>query len=234
MAVTPGNPAVTDAKPPKAAKPAPEGAAFEPPKVGGLSVPPSDPGAGPLSEADKAAHDAEIDDDAPLTDEALGTTRAPEFAEPAGIEVQSLHVEGRVPQPIVKNRYWLGVMPDCPWWVVHAGGMDFPRFTEHLFEDAQGNTIREGRNGVIRDLSDEEVAKIKYDIQKIMVQKNGAQTLQFHTDHDGRVYQPKHGDEPLGMYVYLVPVTRSMPEGWRSKVPTSMVRRTVAAKPKRR
>ena len=190
--VTPGNPSLTDA-PRKGRKQQPvvvdEGAAFAPPHIGGLKLDTNVAPENQLSEADKVELDEQIEEErvegGDPGPEPMGTTKAPDF-QPASIEIESLHVEGRVPAPIIKTKFWLGVMPDCPWWVVHAGGMDFPRFTEHLFEDAQGNTIREGRNGVVRDLSQEDVDKIKRDIQKIMVQKNGALTLQFHTDHEDR------------------------------------------------
>lgn len=156
-------------------------------------------------------------------------TRVPTFAggdaEPGGQsysdQVQSIQLQPiRIPA-IIRKRYWMGTMPDCPRWVVHCAGLDFPRFTEHVQETNEGETRRIPRNGIVRELSAEQIEAIKQNVSQKVVRKAGAKEYILNVHDAGYVRSDQ--DIPLGMYLYLVPVTQRMPSEWRSVIPVPMV-----------
>src|ERR1041385_1498300 len=113
MAVTPGNPAVTDTSKrggiERLAVPAPaEGSEFSPPTLGGgvNRLPGNDETH--LTEIEKAEADAQLEEERvegePQPDP-VGTVTAPEFDEAVAqsLQIESVSVPGKVPTPVVKH-----------------------------------------------------------------------------------------------------------------------------------
>ena len=161
-------------------------------------------------------------------DDALGVAEEPVFDTPPATMASTVKATGvvRVSQEEVQEeeriRVWMGTVDECPYWTIHAGGADFPRFNEIVEKDPDGgHTRRERHRGKVLDLSRTEIELIARAVGKKVIRKNGARSFILSTQSER--YNPSTADRPLGEYVYMQVLSDSMSPTWRNSDPETMV-----------
>lgn len=136
--------------------------------------------------------------------------------------------------------YWCGTFSDAPVQNVLLGGISFPRFTERIVQP-EGSLVtkRFPQFGAVQYLTPAQIEKIKEATRNRAVRWAGSQEVYreivmteqglvtyertkprtgWVVMRDGR-YRPHVMDEPLGRYVYCLPVedaARTMGAHWQS------------------
>ena len=141
-------------------------------------------------------------------------------------EMQSLEVKPKLPTaekaPATKP-YWLGTLAGCPFQNVACAGQEFPRFTEDVKVNPDTiETKRTERPGVVVYLTDARVKAILDAVASKVVRMGGGrqELLGIQNQH----YTRDGSDEPLGKFLYMVPLNPLMPANWQGMSPTPMVR----------
>tara|TARA_Y100001949_G_scaffold172502_1_gene176614 strand:+ start:673 stop:1224 length:552 start_codon:yes stop_codon:yes gene_type:complete len=124
-----------------------------------------------------------------------------------------------------ETRYevWMGVTEECPFWTVHAGGRDFPRFIERLVRDENKKvTGRDKLSGKVVTLSPEDITFISESVGKKVLRKAGNKPMILNIT-DPR-YSVSNLDRPLGEFVYMQIIGgKNLPHNWRESAPEPMV-----------
>ena len=117
---------------------------------------------------------------------------------------------------------WMGVLEECPFSCVHAGGRDFPQTTERLYRDDEERVVRRERlNGKVVSLTGADINFISEAVGKKILRKAGARALILNID-DPR-YAVSSSDRPLGEFVYMQIVGgKNLPHDWREAAPEPM------------
>ena len=106
------------------------------------------------------------------------------------------------------TRYRLGVTPDCPISTVYLAGQDFPKMTEKVTGSGP-STKRTELRGVVRDLTDAQVASIKKAAKSKFVRLSSGKAARAKLfTRTSRGYTVLDSDVPVSHYLYLEP-TRS-------------------------
>lgn len=107
--------------------------------------------------------------------------------------------------PVGTKLYNLGTFKTCPYFNVHAGGMEFARQSEHVsFNEDTRSTVRSARAGTYAFLTDADVAKVKAAVAKKVVRfLNADKTRGLILTKDSPRYRAMPNDEPLGRHVYM-------------------------------
>lgn len=150
--------------------------------------------------------------DAPKKDEtadALTVTkgRSVRGERPLSIKPSSLPV----PKSDPKKHYWCGVTPECPRCVIHAGGFDFPQFTQK--QEPIGDSKTETRLGEakyagrVHAMTDMAVKQCLDGIASRVVREDSPhRDIRSVEGSRVRKHVPESGDVPLARFVYMIEV----------------------------
>ena len=132
----------------------------------------------------------------------------------------------------VKRPYWCGCLPESGHSLITIAGEDFPSVTEEVVHDEFTNETRRARRpGVVKMLSEEQVAEIKRKVVRSIIRFTDTEEGRrgrLYTYDDERL-TPFPTDEPLAKYVYLIPAdTLSLAEYQRSPAEFTMLARNGA------
>ena len=118
---------------------------------------------------------------------------------------------------------WMGVLEECPFTYVHAGGRDFPRTTEKLHRDSDERVVRREKvNGKVVSLTAEDVSFISKEVGKKIIRQAGKSRAIILNIDDPR-YGVTDSDKPLGEFVYMQIVGgKNLPYDWRESAPEAM------------
>ena len=118
---------------------------------------------------------------------------------------------------------WMGVLEECPFTYVHAGGRDFPRATEKLHRDSDERVVRREKvNGKVVSLTTEDIAFISKEVGKKIIRQAGKSRAIILNIDDPR-YGVTDSDKPLGEFVYMQIVGgKNLPYDWRESAPEAM------------
>ena len=120
-----------------------------------------------------------------------------------------------------KYEVWTGVKEDCPFWTVHAGGIDFSKENEIVsYHEESRETRREKVNGKVISLSKEEINFIAKAVGKKVIRKYGSRASILNTDNPR--YTFNHADRPLGSFVFMKVLEKNLPHDWRNQSPEAM------------
>jgi len=118
---------------------------------------------------------------------------------------------------------WMGVLEECPFTYVHAGGRDFPRTTEKLHRDSDERVVRREKvNGKVVSLTAEDITFISKEVGKKIIRQAGKSRAIILNIDDPR-YGVTDSDKPLGEFVYMQIVGgKNLPYDWRESAPEAM------------
>ena len=118
---------------------------------------------------------------------------------------------------------WMGVLEECPFTYVHAGGRDFPRTTEKLHRDSDERVVRREKvNGKVVSLTTEDIAFISKEVGKKIIRQAGKSRAIILNIDDPR-YGVTESDKPLGEFVYMQIVGgKNLNYDWRESAPEAM------------
>jgi len=117
---------------------------------------------------------------------------------------------------------WMGTTEECPYWTVHAGGSDFPRFNEIIqFSEDGGVTHRERVLGKTLDMTRTDIELVAKAVGRKVVRKDGARAFVLNADSER--YRHKPTDQPLGKFLYMKVIDGNLPHNWRAGTPETMV-----------
>jgi hypothetical protein len=120
-----------------------------------------------------------------------------------------------------KVEIWMGTTDECPYWTVHAGGADFPRFNEKIETDLEtGTTRRERHRGKVTKMTRSEIELVARAVGRKVVRKAGARAFILNIGSDKYRHNPI--DKPLGKFVYIQVLSENLPHDWRSRTPETM------------
>lgn len=108
------------------------------------------------------------------------------------------------------RRFWIGTLPSCPKAVVHLGGQDFPDYCDPEVEIGGGQRRRAYQLGVLRDLTDAQIERIREAMKRRFVRGDAIYCIPTASDvallkQAGRpVEYPESGDDALARHVYMV------------------------------
>jgi len=107
------------------------------------------------------------------------------------------------------KRYRIGVTSDCPISTVYLAGQDFPKVTEKVTGSGPATKRTEVR-GVVRDLTDDQVAAIVKAAKSkwIRISSGKAARARLFT-RSSRGFTVEPSDVPLTHYLYLEPTESS-------------------------
>lgn len=134
----------------------------------------------------------------------------------------AVRVNPQVSEPEVKVSVWMGTQEECPFWTIHAGGYDFPRYNEIVTSEGEtGSTRRERVRGKVMDLSKAEIDSIARAVGRKVIRSVGSRF--FILNIDSERFRENAADRPLGEVLYMHVLTGSLSHDWRAKEPESMV-----------
>ena len=138
------------------------------------------------------------------------------------IKAQVIKAAVVIPEVEEKHSVWMGVVEDCPFTTVHAGGRDFSLETEKVWKDEDDQaTKREKQVGKLVPLTTREIDFISKAVGKKVIRKIGAKAYILNVD-DPR-YRANGVDQPLASFVYMQIVSGgSMNYDWRNSTPSTM------------
>lgn len=138
---------------------------------------------------------------------------------PASVKVD---VDALAPvTPERRKPYWCGTMPGCPIQNVTVGGYDFPLFEGVVSFDVDGRAQGRYDTGKLHYLTDDDVERIKKGVADRVLRRVGDTAHLVVRSGKGFLREPR--DEPIGRYLFMVPVQPKMPWGWRGATPDPMV-----------
>lgn len=150
-------------------------------------------------------------------------TMAPPISLASTIKATGIvHINPEEAETEEKIRVWMGTTDECPYWTVHAGGADFPRYNEIVEADGEsGQTRRERHRGKVVDLSRADIEMIARAVGSKAIRKNGARS--FILNLGSERYRAQRNDRPLGEFVYMQVLNEKQPHDWRTSDPETMV-----------
>lgn len=149
-----------------------------------------------------------------------GLTVAPERAPNARLGRSPESLESTVPSTAAsasafkraepKEAWWVGTLPNGPIHTTTIGGISFPRQTDVVGQDSDGQTTRSSRPGAIVHLTASEVARVHKALSTKIVRAvrrpdgtvSRAQVYDVRGAPETR-FTPMDGDEPLARYVFM-------------------------------
>ncbi len=145
--------------------------------------------------------------------------KATPLAGPVKVEVVKVDLAKDENRPTAV--FWIGVISECPYGVVHLNAMDFPRETEEVRQDEDsGTTQRIPRKGKIVTLELSRIERIKEAVLSKVIRKVGARPLLL--TKKAAHYRPSSNDIPLAKFVYMIPIKEVMPPNFRESDPETM------------
>ena len=139
---------------------------------------------------------------------------------PVKVEVNAVKVDLAETEKSPTGVFWIGVIEECPYGVVHLNAMDFPRETEEVRQDEAGITQRIPQKGKIVTLELSRIDRIKEAVLSKVIRKVGARPLLL--TKNASHYRPSSNDIPLAKYVYMIPIKDVMPPNFRESDPETM------------
>lgn len=129
--------------------------------------------------------------------------------------------------PPKRKRYWIGTLPDCPYWNVTVGGHTFPRHSGNPMYADDGSVMSGAyERGIEVELSDDELEGIVQSVGRRVMRPIGTSEKRGRIlPIDGKTYQARPVDRPLGEFLYMVCLTGAR-HGVKSGDPSPMVPRT--------
>lgn len=126
-------------------------------------------------------------------------------------------------------RYWCGMFHDAPLDNYTVGGVQFQKWTGPIEFDPRTHAILDRNSARIGNVV--ELTADQVDLIKSRVATRVARVVGNPASRDGsyRVltwdktapgYNPQHGDQHVADWLYMVPVTETMPAFWNQKTPT--------------
>lgn len=153
--------------------------------------------------------------------EARGSSLAPPTADHGRSLAPVSHpAHDLVEGPVGTKAYWLGVLDQCPMEVVTLGGIAFCRRTHSPYYVEGERTPRKvERRGQILHLTEEQIEAVKANARTKLVRRTGrrAEIVQA-TGSANRRFIRYPSDEPIGTFVYCVPVDEAadlLGPGWQ-------------------
>ena len=120
-----------------------------------------------------------------------------------------------------KYEVWTGVKEECPYWTVHAGGIDFSKENEIVsYHEESRETRREKVNGKVISLSKEEIDFIAKAVGRKVIRKYGSRASILNTDNPR--YTFNNNDLPLGQFLFMKVLAKNLPHDWRNQAPEAM------------
>ena len=109
-----------------------------------------------------------------------------------------------------RHAWWVGTLAGGPVHTTTIGGISFPRQTEIVGQDGDGQTTRSSRPGAIVYLTDEQVERVRKALPTKVVRsvKREDGTVSRAQVYDVRgtpdtPFTPSESDEPLARYVFM-------------------------------
>jgi hypothetical protein len=150
-----------------------------------------------------------------------------------GGDFDPIHIDlSAFPSPIKPKtrRYWVGVRKDAPFDQDSRGGVAFMKWSGKPQYDSRGaiENPESVRGGMTLELTDDQIKIMKERIANTVLRvsrddKGAVQQVKRHM-RDHKFYAPQEIDEPLGRYLYCVPIRDgALAENWRDVTPVCMV-----------
>ena len=126
---------------------------------------------------------------------------------------------------IKRMRYFIGLRPECPLQFVDIAGISFPKVTQKISFDVNGETLRDTRSGSLVYLTDEQVEEVKKRVVTKLIRRHGNKA--YVVTMTKRHQYDRNRDIPLANHVFMMEadqhgeVVRSLPtEPMMKPIPT--------------
>ena len=136
------------------------------------------------------------------------------------LRIDPAEIKLRAPVVEKREKYWIGITPECPYTVITLAGVTFHKKVEPIKEKADGTYERQSRFGEVVNLTGEQIESVKkVAVCKVVRVRRSTKGDVISTEllnSNSKYYNSHPSDQPVGMFVYMVPLADGL-------VPAAMV-----------